>query len=166
MGVYLVSNDTETAFRPTKTWNKILNLGATNAKWNNIYGENFHGTVAATTTSDKNAKDNIKSLINNYDNFFMKLQPVSFTLKEGTSGRTHIGFIAQDVEQAMEESKISFFDFAGICKDNNEQYTYSLRYDEFIALNTHMIQKTIKELNETKKELAELKAKIKEIKGE
>lgn len=47
----------------------------------------------------------------------MKLQPVSFLFKDGTSGRTHIGFIAQDVEQAMSECGLTDLDFAGFCKD-------------------------------------------------
>jgi hypothetical protein len=47
----------------------------------------------------------------------MKLIPVSYTFKDGTSGRTHVGFISQDVEQTMEELGMTSLDFAGFCKD-------------------------------------------------
>ena len=37
---------------------------------------------------------------------------------------------------------------------------YSLRYEEFIALNTHMIQKQQTEIDSLKKEIQELKEMI------
>ena len=65
-------------------------------------------------------------------------------------------------------------DFAGFCKDaridDNDKvvldengdivYDYSLRYSEFIALNTYMIQKLQAENIELKAELQELKEMI------
>lgn len=155
-------------------------LGRANARWNDIY-------CASSTinTSDKNLKDNIKSLTDTHLKFFSLLQPVSFTFKDGTSGRTHVGFISQDVEEAMKEVGLSNLDFAGFCKDvkmnsvmdddgkitdtqvldenGKEQYIYSLRYEEFIALNTYAIQHLTTELNETKKELSDLKETVNKL---
>ena len=104
----------------------------------------------------------------------MLLQPVSFLFKDGDSGRTHVGFISQDVESAMEKCGLTDLDFAGFCKDEkvriimdedgNETeepvldengditYIYSLRYEEFIALNTFAIQKLWHEMEELKNE--------------
>ena len=87
---------------------------------------------------------------------FELLVPKSFQYINGTSGRTHIGFISQDVEAAMQEVGLSDLDFAGFCKDviENDDGTintvYGLRYSEFIALNTLMIQRTRNELSELK----------------
>jgi hypothetical protein len=111
----------------------------------------------------------------------MKLLPVSFMFKSGTSGRTHIGFISQDVEAAMEELGMTSLDFAGFCKDiktkpsttgngeepdldenGNVQYIYSLRYGEFVALNTHMIQKLSQRTNDLEERVAQLEELIKE----
>lgn len=91
------------------------------------------------------------------------LQPKSYLFKDGESGRKHVGFISQDVEEAMNICGLSSLEFAGFCKDQkieriedkegnieenpvfddkgNPVYVYSLRYEEFIALNTMMIQK-------------------------
>ena len=88
----------------------------------------------------------------------------------GDGVRAHIGFIAQDVEEAMTASGLTDLDFAGFCRDVKtvrvkktetvkvsrrrtktltyyedvevpNEYIYSLRYDEFIGLNTAMIQR-------------------------
>ena len=107
------------------------------------------------------------------EQLFNKLRPVTYKFKNGTSGRTHYGFISQDVEDSLEELNLTGQDFAGFCKDvqvkngqvaldgNGDQiYDYSLRYTEFIALNTYMIQKLQAENNELKAEIQELKDMI------
>lgn len=48
----------------------------------------------------------------------MNLQPTAFRLNNGNSGRYHIGFIAQDVEQALLDSGISTNDFAGFVRSS------------------------------------------------
>lgn len=159
--------------------NGAISLGSGNYRFSQLYV-----TSSSISTSDKNYKDDIKSLTDKHLQFFMKLQPVSFLFKDGTSGRTHIGFIAQDVEQAMSECGLTDLDFAGFCKDQkidsklvdgeevnepilddngNPEYIYSLRYEEFIALNTYTIQKLWNRVETLEKENAELKDQIKSI---
>ena len=62
--------------------------------------------------------------------------PRRFRLKEGTSGRYHVGFIAQEVEAAMAAAGVSDMEFGGWVKDTDEDGNdlYLLRYEEFIAL--------------------------------
>lgn len=159
--------------------NGAISLGSGNYRFSQLYV-----TSSSISTSDKNYKDDIKSLTNKHLQFFMKLQPVSFLFKEGTSGRTHIGFIAQDVEQAMSECGLTDLDFAGFCKDQkidsklvdgeevnepildengNPEYIYSLRYEEFIALNTYVIQELWKRVDAVEKENIETKNQIKSM---
>lgn len=119
-----------------------LYLGNASAKWKTVFATN--GTI---NTSDRNQKHDIKPILEVYEKLFAKLEPVSYVLNGGE--RTHIGFIAQDVEAAMEELELTNADFAGFCKDEVDGQTYyGLRYSEFIALNTHMIQKLMKRVNE------------------
>lgn len=158
----------------------ILALGSSNCRWREAWVSS-----GLLTTSDRNLKDNICQLTDKHLLFFMELIPVSFTFKDGTSGRTHIGFISQDVEKAMKRVGLTDLDFAGFCKDvkmdtymdddgneieepildknGNKQYIYSLRYEEFIALNTYAIQHLTTELNETKKELSDLKETVNKL---
>ncbi|MCI8964646.1 MAG: tail fiber domain-containing protein, partial [Eubacterium sp.] len=161
-GYLNVSNFVNSSLRPQ---NNTLNLGFSDYRWKEIWC-----TTSLNTTSDKNLKKNIKSLSadDRYCKFFLLLQPKSYLFKDGESGRTHIGFISQDVEEAMSICGLSSLEFAGFCKDQkieriesedgtieespvfddegNPVYIYSLRYEEFIALNTMMIQKICKKI--------------------
>ena len=161
-----------------------INLGASGSRWKNVYATN-----SSIVTSDRNLKDDICPIGEKYLKFFMFLQPVSFKFKDGTSGRTHVGFISQDVETAMEECGLTNLDFAGFCKDvkvklrveqdekgniieieepilddnGNTQHIYSLRYEEFIALNTHMIQTLYDKMSALEQEKEELEGRLKKI---
>lgn len=169
--------------------NGVLTLGTANHRWGQIYS-----SVASIKTSDRNQKKNIEALDGKFTDLFRKLQPVSFQFTDGTSGRTHTGFIAQDVEEAMRAAGLTNMDFAGFCQDQKteqvqktktvsatdpesgqeileempytedvpveNEYVYSLRYEEFIALNTAMIQQLMKKSEEQKAVIAGLKDRI------
>lgn len=107
-------------------------------------GSNYANTVlrgttvylkntSTTVTSDRDAKNSIEELPDEYEAFFDALQPVRFKYNEGTSGRYHVGFIAQDVETALTTAGLDSMDFAGYV---NIGFTgeLGLAYDEFIAL--------------------------------
>ena len=72
-----------------------------------------------------------------------QIKPVRFKMKNGSSERYHIGFIAQDVKNAMEVNEIEAKDFAGWCKDtdNNGNEIQMLRYIEFIGLMLEKIKR-------------------------
>ncbi|MCI8365233.1 MAG: BppU family phage baseplate upper protein [Eubacterium sp.] len=157
-------------------------LGTSYYRWKEIWC-----STSLNTTSDRNLKKNINNLSadDRYCKFFMLLQPKSYLFKDGESGRTHIGFISQDVEEAMSTCGLSSLEFAGFCKDQkierieneegiieenpvfddegNPVYIYSLRYEEFIALNTMMIQKLHEENMNLDKRLSILEEKISHI---
>lgn len=178
------------------TWNVApdkhnnYNLGSSNYRWRNIFTTN-----AVNVTSDRKLKSNIHYLEDNdlFSQLLMKLLPCSFTYKnideKDDHDRTHIGFIAQDVESAMSELGLTSLDFAGLCKDQktisktitktvmNEEtgkdqeveeiveeavegeYIYSLRYQEFIALITKVLQKSCKRLDDLEYRLSKLESK-------
>ena len=117
------------------------------------------GTVIYS--SDKNVKNSIEYDLSRYRQFLLDLKPCRFKYNEGKSGRYHIGMIAQDMEQSLAENGLSPMDFSGWCKmpirnENHEitGYTYGIRYDTIIPLNTMMIQELVKRLDalETKLE--------------
>lgn len=159
------SEDAGPYFAPTTT--DIIRLGHGNAKWSAVYAAS-----SEIVTSDRNLKDDINSLTEVYEQLFADLEPSTFKFKNGDSNRTHAGFIAQDVEKALEKNGLSALDFAGFCKDqktkiitdeNGEEkevpvegeYIYSLRYEEFIALNTHMIQQLYHKVESLEQKLRE-----------
>ena len=157
--------------------NGLYSFGNSTARWASIYSTN--GIIQ---TSDATRKEQITALGEKQLAFFEKLRPVSYKLKSGfddkeNHDRLHYGFIAQEVEQAMAECDISAMEFGGLCKDKevvlaktlNEDGTeslasketgadiYSLRYQEFIALNTAAIQALKQEVTALRAELDKIK---------
>lgn len=147
----------------------LVNLGSGSRKWNQIYAAN-----GAILTSDRKVKTDISGMTDIQQQLFDKLKPVTYKFKNGKSDRTHYGFVSQDVEASLNELGLTGKDFAGFCKDmrvddngnvvldeNGQKiYDYSLRYSEFIALNTYMIQKLQAENLELREEIQTLKAMV------
>lgn len=107
------------------------------------------GTVIYS--SDKNVKNSIDYDLSRYRQFLLDLKPCRFKYNAGQSGRYHIGMIAQDMEQSLVDNGIAASEFSGWCKmpmrDKNHNitgYTYGIRYDSLIPLNTLMIQELVK----------------------
>lgn len=119
--------------------NNQVDIGQSSSKqFRNVYAKQFYQNGTAISTSDRRKKTNIKDIAKKYIDFFKRLKPRSFRFKDGDSGRTHTGFIAQEVEEAAAESGINNKDLAFICID--EEGNYGLRYEELIAIQTQVIQ--------------------------
>lgn len=107
------------------------NLGAPNFVWSAIYC-----STNELNGSDRNIKNSIEALPEKYVRMFELVEPKRYKLNNGTSGRYHTGFIAQEVEAAMQKCGITSQEFAGWAaakrKDGSE--TYFLRYSEFIPV--------------------------------
>ena len=112
-------------------------LGFSDYRWSVVYAQT--GTI---TTSDREKKTDISYALERYDALFEKLRPASYRLKSGTSGRTHTGLVAQDVEQALTECGLTGQDFAAFVKTPRTDggADYGLRYEELIALCIRQIQ--------------------------
>lgn len=124
-----------------------------------------------TIGSDKRIKNSISYDMDKYSEFFMQLKPTAYRLNKGVSGRFHIGFIAQDVEQAILKSGISTTDFAGFVRSSGADDVHGeyedqcyLRYDNFIALNTYMIQRNTNTIQKLLQRIDELEKQVKEVK--
>mgnify|MGYP000638698595 FL=1 len=170
-------NFTDAAFCPNVT--NDVPLGLSNKRWSTVYAKT--GTI---NTSDRTKKHDIKDLTEVYEKLFLKLQPKSFIFNDGD--RVHIGAISQDVEDAMHELGMSAEDFAGFCKDiqydyreynddgtpveesryiitdadGNPVYDYALRYQDFIFLTIHMVQKLFIKIEKIENEMDAMKMKI------
>ena len=177
-----------------------VNLGAQNKRWTSIYS-----CTALNVVSDRNAKNTIVNLDEQKaNNFIMGLKPVSYKLNGGTSGRTHYGLIAQDVEELMDSLGMTSLDFAGFTKspkyeeivttktrpilDANgnskldkegnviieeytdienklieNEYSYGLRYEEFLAPLITVVQTQQKKIEEQEERIAKLEAMVAEL---
>lgn len=133
------------------------------------------------TTSDRRKKKDFRKLLEDdrFERFFELLQPMEYRLIENDD-KMHIGFVAQDVEQAMTDCDISENEFYGLEHavfsekdfDSNEEWEkflgqnggandmYTLCYQEFIALNTAMIQKLQNRCNDFEQRLSALERSV------
>ena len=137
--------------------NNAYSCGTASFHWSDVYAAN-----ATIQTSDREKKTDIVYGLENYDLLFDALRPVSFLFKDGTSGRRHLGMIAQDVETSLTELGYTTLDFAGFIKSPRRledgtvvegEYEYALRYGELIPLCVEQIQRL-------KKRVAELEGKV------
>lgn len=117
----------------------------------NLIGEARFDVVSATqynNVSDRNKKHDIVNLNEQQCiDVICSLNPVSYKFNNTEYQRNHWGFVAQDVENALDRLNISWQDFAVVDKmlhkaevipgeksDNLEEtYDYYLRYEAFIA---------------------------------
>lgn len=149
-----------------------LNLGSSGARWKRVYAAN-----ATISTSDQRMKKEISTLSEKYEQLFELLDPVTYRWKGEGHDRIHTGFIAQDVKKAMDQVGLDATEFAAFCYDDfkdDPEWTkentggmtdrYSLAYEEFISLNTHMIQKTRQEVKELQSTLSDAVNTIKDLK--
>lgn len=174
-------NFTDASFYPNVT--NDVPLGLASKLWKTVYAK-----TGSINTSDRTKKHDIKDLTEVYEKLFLKLQPKSFIFNDGD--RVHIGAISQDVEDVMRELGIEPDQFAGFCKDIRYEYTeyneedgtpvesskvpckdedgniiydYALRYQEFIFLTVHMVQKLWNRVEILEKENAEMRDQIKSM---
>lgn len=113
--------------------------------------------------SDINLKNNINTFDFRYEKMFEELKPVHFTyrdVKYPTDQGEFWGFIAQDVEEKLKNNNIIKDQDIISAWYKNKDGIQMLRYPEFIALNTHMIQKCLKRIDELENEIKTLKAQL------
>lgn len=115
-----------------------------------------------TIKSDERLKNSFEGL-EKYEQAFMDLKPISFKYNDGNSGRKHFGFGAGQVKKSLEKSSLTTKDFAGFVQmktppgeNHGILNPMGLIYTEFVAWNTHMIQKAILENMELRSRIEEL----------
>lgn len=132
--------------------NTTYNLGASYARWNNIFSGN-----TVNVSSDRRLKSNIKDL--NYGlKEVMALKPKTYLKhkdfnREGR-GVEEIGFIAQEVETLLPE-------LVSIPQSNKD--SYGLHYSMLVPVLTKAIQEQQQQLENQAEEIQLLKQAIKQL---
>lgn len=128
---------------PTPSSDGSVTLGRSTVRWGDVYSQN-----ATINTSDANFKKDVEYGLDRFLPVFDALRPVSFKFIDGQSDRTHMGIIAQDLEETLSELNIPTKDFAAFIKSwgtdeetKESGYRYAIRYGEFIPLLIYQVQK-------------------------
>lgn len=157
------------------------NCGLSSYKWYAVWSYAFSGA------SDRKLKTDIKDINKTWaDAFIDGLKPSTYKFKKNTFGKTHTGFIAQDVEDLILSLGMDRKEFAGLVKtvkhqqsdaetyiesitdpDNfegaDENYDYCLRYDDFIAPLVAYCQNLKKKNTDLENKYNELTSTVNEI---
>lgn len=127
---------TNMSFVPSN--DSLQTLGSAGHKWSTVYASS--GQIQ---TSDRALKHSIEPIPEKYINMVDTLMPVRYKYDDGTSGRYHTGFVAQDVKAVMDELGIDSTEFGGWVADvdENSNPIYMLRYEEFIGILWDRVRK-------------------------
>ncbi len=103
-------NDNSCYWYPIK--DNTTYLGASDHRWKQVFA-----ATSTISTSDERRKRNIQLLDESLtEAFIMGLNPISYIMADGDSGRTHYGMGAQSVERLMTDLGMTSMDFAGFIK--------------------------------------------------
>ena len=135
-------------------------LGTSATPWSTVYA-----STTTIQTSDRNRKNSIEDLPLKYLTLFDNLRPRIYKLNDGTSDRYHVGYIAQEVEEAMKAAGIDSQEFAGFIRDKDEDGNdiLMLRYGEFDAIYSAKIKQQDKEILALKADNEDLKARLEKL---
>lgn len=132
-------------------------LGGNATPWYYVIAHNFKNA------SDRNVKHDIE-YFDNVDSteIIMSLKPCSYKFNNDSAEKTNYGFIAQDVEEALQNLGVDTDSIElvskGLDKDGKEHY--SLNYIQFIPLMVDTIQEQQKRIDDLEERLAKLESKI------
>ena len=114
------------------------------------------------TSSDKRLKTDINNDLADFKKLFFNLKPITFKYKNNLNKR-YIGFIAQELETTVQNEKLDKTkDFMPVLEMKTENFKDQkfVCYNDFIGLNTYMLQEAYKEIDQLKQEIKELKEQI------
>ena len=107
--------------------------------------------VALTETSDKNLKEDIKTITTKCSNIVKKIKVKKYTMKNDEKKRTNIGFVAQEVKSAIPK------EFENIVNEDSEYM--SLNYGRLTVVLWKSCQEMMDKMDKMEEEIKELKAK-------
>ena len=126
------------------------------------YADGIDATTSISVTSDERTKNDISyDLAERYGAFYRALKPARYHVNGSRSDRTHTGFIAQQMRDALTENGLDSQELAALvqknynaeAQDGGDGY-YSIRYSELIALNTAMVQSLLDRVDALEQRLA------------
>lgn len=153
----------------------VSDLGTGAKPWRSTFTNNIYYEVSGGLSSDRKVKNTIAYDISKYDDFFDQLKPASYKYNNGTSDRTHLGFIAQDIQDSIEQTNLTSKDCSivviegeGFDKEQGKvldeaKTHYYIRPDELHALEVrqiHLLKERIKQQDVT---IAELMQRLEKL---
>lgn len=115
----------------------------------------FIGTIISP--SDERIKKDINPLDDKYLKLIKKIQPVEFKYKDDSDDKTHAGFIAQRVQEAIQDVGLEDKSIAAFLDLSRDGKQYALAYTEFIPMLLAYCNDLQKQIDNLQKQIDELK---------
>lgn len=127
-----------------------------------LVGASIYHNKALNQYSDKRLKTDIEKVDKRYTEFFDKLSPVLYHMKTNISGGKDIGYIAQDVLEAMEMSGISekentIVNRTGNPDDESLGEILTLNYNGLFVVSSYALQDARQRIEKLEEEIRQLK---------
>lgn len=119
---------------------------------------NGYASSGFTSGSDKRLKHNIEKMTDDFEKIVDFLSPSSYVYNSSTNEKKHLGFIAQEVQQAFANCNINPNDYE-IVNDRGDGML-SLTYDDLISILWKVCQSLRKDNKEIKRQLSSLQNQI------
>ena len=119
---------------------------------------NGYASSGFTSGSDKRLKHNIEKMTDDFEKIVDFLSPSSYVYNSSTNEKKHLGFIAQEVQQAFFNCNINPNDYE-IVNDRGDGML-SLTYDDLISILWKVCQSLRKDNKEIKRQLSSLQNQI------
>lgn len=151
-------------------------LGSQTSAWASVWAGAIYRNGDGNLASDRRIKNTIDYNISKYDAIFDTLKPVSYKYNSGESGRTHLGFIAQDIQESIhkanltsKECSIVAIDGKGFDKEtgqviDEENTQYYIRPEQLHALEVRQIQLLKEQVKQQEARITELESIVKSLK--
>jgi hypothetical protein len=138
-------------------------VGSNHVRIGNTAITQIGGQVAWSNLSDARLKTNIQPSMLGLD-FINQLKPVTYEFTcEGQDKIRYDGFIAQEVEQALDQLGQ---EFSGLCRPANENDHYSLRYSEFVVPLVKGMQEQQTEIDQLRFDNQQLRSQVNDLRSQ
>lgn len=134
------------AYSGTDSINHYINIYAASGGWSGI-----EASTSISINSDERLKENFQS-VGSLSDILFTIQPVIYSWKDKRTGQRHLGFKAQDIQQALSVVADDTESF-GLVNKNRDGYL-NLSYTELIPLLVDVIQKHEKRIIELETQLS------------
>lgn len=137
----------------------LVSLGSYYEEGDGIAAWRHVVTYDTIQVSDRREKDDIQDMDKRYVDFIMNLRPKKYKYFKTRENVYRTGFIAQEVEDDLNEVGLNNEDFGGLKKQpilmegKVVDYGYGLNYDDFVAALVLTVQDLQKQINDLKGEL-------------
>ena len=161
-GIDFIADNVHTKLTPQGSGGLVVNnrFGVKSSFANYDFGVAGSGYASSgfTSGSDKRLKHNIEKMTDDFEKIVDFLSPSSYVYNSSTNEKKHLGFIAQEVQQAFSNCNINPNDYE-IVNDRGDGML-SLTYDDLISILWKVCQSLRKDNKEIKRQLSSLQNQI------